>query len=129
MKTKLMVLAGITLMLALGLTSAQAAPTGEAAIGAAEAVELCENQDPKGDHVGPEDGTRGENPPRDGRGVRRGDRRGPGRGEARGERDGQGRGNGQGEGRGARDGSGEGRGRARGGGERQGPRDGSGGGC
>ena len=146
-------IAAIVFMLVFGLTAtAQTEPIAETetpGLGAAIAQTPCEGQTPKGDRIGPRDQTRGQNPPRDGRGIGRGQalgrRDGRGVGPAAGLRQGQGRGLrdgsgiGRGQGYGLRDGHGVGRdqgyGRAdsrgpgRGGRTRQGPRDGSGPGC
>lgn len=150
-------IATIVFMLVFGLTAtAQTEPIAETEtprLGAAIAQTPCEGQTPKGDRIGPRDRTRGQNPPRDGRGIGRGQalgrRDGLGVGPAGGMRQGQrrglcdGSGVGRGQGYGLRDGHGvgpdrdygradgrgPGRGQGRGGRTRQGPRDGSGPGC
>jgi len=122
MKTQLMV--AMTFVLVFGLAAmAQTAPAVEtetARISANAVQTPCPGVEPKGDRIGPRDRTRGENPPRDGRGIGRGYARGPrnglgvgpargfGRGQGYGLRDGSGFGRGQGYG--LRDGSGVGRG-------------------
>jgi len=150
-------IAAIVFMLVFGLAvTAQSEPVTETEtprIGADVAQTPCEGQTPKGDQIGPRDQTRGQNPPRDGRGIGRGqalgrrDGRGVGpaagmrRGQGRGLRNDSGIGRGQGyglcdgrgvgpdRGYGRADGRGPGRGQGRGGRTRQGPRDGSGPGC
>ncbi len=112
MKTQLMV--ATVFVLVFGLTAMAQAPqvvgTETARIGADAVQAPCPGVEPKGDRIGPRDRTRGENPPRDGRGI--------GRGYARGLRNGLGvgpaRGFGRGQGYGLRDGSGVGRGFGRG---------------
>jgi hypothetical protein len=126
-------------VLVIGLTAtaqrARVVNTQTARINAGAALGPCEGQEPRGDRIGPRDRTRGENPPRDGRGIGRGYRHGPrnglGVGAARGNGWGQGlrlrdgSGIGRGQGFGLRDGSGLGRGQGWGGG----PRDGTGPNC
>ncbi|MDY0357741.1 MAG: hypothetical protein RBR19_17795 [Sedimentisphaerales bacterium] len=130
-------IAAIVFMLVFGLAvTAQSEPVTETEtprIGADVAQTPCEGQTPKGDQIGPRDQTRGQNPPRDGRGIGRGQGRGLrndsgiGRGQGYGLCDGRGVGPDRGYGR--ADGRGPGRGQGRGGRTRQGPRDGSGPGC
>mgnify|MGYP000845659447 FL=1 len=130
-------IAAIVFMLVFGLAvTAQSEPVTETEtprIGANVAQTPCEGQTPKGDQIGPRDQTRGQNPPRDGRGIGRGQGRGLrndsgiGRGQGYGLCDGRGVGPDRGYGR--ADGRGPGRGQGRGGRTRQGPRDGSGPGC
>ena len=130
-------IAAIVFMLVFGLAvTAQSEPVTETEtprIGANVAQTPCEGQTPKGDQIGPRDQTRGQNPPRDGRGIGRGQGRGLrndsgiGRGQGYGLCDGRGVGPDRGYGR--ADGRGPGRGQGRGGRTGQGPRDGSGPGC
>jgi len=130
-------IAAIVFMLVFGLAvTAQSEPVTETEtprIGADVAQTPCEGQTPKGDQIGPRDQTRGQNPPRDGRGIGRGQGRGLrndsgiGRGQGYGLCDGRGVGPDRGYGR--ADGRGPGRGPGRGGRTGQGPRDGSGPGC
>ncbi len=135
MKAMLLTGFGLVLLLGLAVTVGTVSAEAEDAVTTETAEPACDAEDPQGDQVGPRDGTRGENAPRDGRGARRRENRGEGRGEGEGARDGSGarrglgHGEGRGEGEGPRDGSGRGRGQARGGGARQGPRDGSGPDC
>jgi len=72
MQKRFMMLIGIILMLIIGLTSAQTSLTTNSR---SHSTEVCENQEPQGRQIGNRDQTRGENPPRDGRGVQRGEGR------------------------------------------------------
>ena len=72
MKTKLMIIAGICVLLGIAMlpaATAQAAGNGQGAFQNADnPVQLqCDGQ-PKGNQTGPRDGTKGENAPRDGKG-------------------------------------------------------------
>lgn len=82
MKTKLIVIAGICILLGIALipvSTVQAADNGGSAFQNAEnpAQLQCDGQQ-KGSRTGPRDGSKGENAPRDGRGQGRGQARGGG---------------------------------------------------
>ena len=81
MKTKLIVLAGLCILLGIALlpvSTVQAGNGGYAFQNAENPAQLqCDGQQ-KGNRTGPRDGTKGENAPRDGRGQGRGQARGGG---------------------------------------------------
>lgn len=87
MKTKLIVIAGIMLVVGLALVPTASAANNNAdecafQNAAPAQIQQCDGQQ-KGNRTGPQDGTKGENAPRDGRGKGNGKGNGNGNGQCK----------------------------------------------